>query len=118
MIVKEINELCKAITKKFYVIEDNGGGLTLVIFDDNESDKVAYLHTGYEYILGQLTYDLTELSNGSDPSTWDGCEENPQEIYDNITSFDYGWEVIADNDGIYPEAMGTAGRIEFGIRRE
>lgn len=112
------NELCKAITKKFYVIEDNGGGIILVIFDDNESDKVSYLHTGYEYILGQLTNDLTELSNGSDPSTWDGCEENSQEIYDNITSFEYGWEVIADNDGIYPEAMGAAGRKEFEIRKE
>ena len=116
--MRNYNELCKTIPKKFCVIEDNGGGLTLVIFDDNESDKVSYLHTGYEYIIGQLTNDLIEISNGSDPSTWDGYEENPQEIYDNITSFDYGWEVIADNDDIYPEAMGTAGRIEFGIRRE
>lgn len=114
--MKDYNKLCKSITKKFNVIEDNGGGLTLVIFDD--SDEVTYLHTGYEYILGQLTNDLTELSNGSDQSTWDGCEENPQEIYDNITSFEYGWEVIADNDGIYPEAMGTAGCLEFGIRKE
>ena len=110
------SELCKSIQKKFNVIEDNGGGITLVIFDD--SNEVSYLHTGYEYISGQLTDDLTELANGSDPSTWDGCEENPQEIYDNITSFEYGWEIIADNNGIYPEDMGAAGRKEFEIRRE
>ena len=110
------SELCKAIQKKFNVIEDNGGGLTLVIFDD--SDEVSYLHTGYEYIIGQLTNDLKELANGSDPSTWDGCEENPQEIYDNIISFEYGWKIIADNNGIYPEDMGAAGCLEFKIRRE
>ena len=114
--MRNYNELYKAITKKFEIIEDNGGGLTLVIFDD--SNEVSYLHTGYEYISGQLTNDLTELANGSDPSTWDGCEDDPQEIYDNITSFEYGWEIIADNNGIYPEVMGTAGQIEFGIRRE
>lgn len=116
--MRNYNELCKAIQNKFCVIEDNGGGLTLVIFDDNDSSKVSYLHTGYEYILGQLTNDLTELSNGSDPSTWDGCEDDPQEIYDNITSFEYGWEIIADNNGIYPEDMGAAGCLEFEIEKE
>lgn len=114
--MRNYNELFKKITKKFCVIEDNGGGLTLVIFDD--SNEVSYLHTGYEYILGQLTNDLTELANGSDPSTWDGCEDDPQEIYDNITSFEYGWEIIADNDGIYPQKMGAAGCLEFGIEIE
>ena len=114
--MRNYNELCKAITKKFNIIEDNGGGLTLVIFDD--SNEVSYLHTGYEYILGQLTYDLIQLANGLDPSTWDGCEDDPQEIYDNITSFEYGWEIIADNDGIYPQKMGAAGCLEFGIEIE
>ena len=41
--MRNYNELCKAITKKFEIIEDNGGGLTLVIFDD--SNEVSYLHT-------------------------------------------------------------------------
>lgn len=107
--------ILKRIKKKFVIIEDNGGGLTLIIFDDNDSNKVSYLHTGYEYILGQLTNDLIELANGADPSTWEGCEENPEEIYNDFLFHEYGWEIIADNDGLYPSKMGAAGRLEFGI---
>ena len=33
--------------KKFQVIEDNGGGLTLAVF--NEDGNIEYLHSGYEY---------------------------------------------------------------------
>lgn len=32
--------------RKYEVIEDNGGGLTLVVF--NKNGKVDYLHSGYE----------------------------------------------------------------------
>lgn len=106
----------KRIKKKFIIIEDNCGGLTLVVFDDNGS--ISYLRTGYEYILGQLTNDLIELANGSDPSTWYNCEENPEEIYNDFLSHEYGWEIIADNDGLYSSKMGAAGRLEFGIVKE
>lgn len=106
----------KRIKKKFIIIEDNGGGLTLVVFDDNGS--ISYLRTGYEYILGRLTNDLIELANGSDPSTWYNCEENPEEIYNDFLFHEYGWEIIADNDGLYSDKMGAAGRLEFGIVKE
>lgn len=33
--------------RKYEVIEDNGGGLTLVVFNNN--GIVDYLHSGYEY---------------------------------------------------------------------
>ena len=105
--------ILKRIKKKFIIIEDNGGGLTLVVFDDNGS--ISYLRTGYEYILGRLTNDLIELANGSDPSTWYNCEENPEEIYNDFLFHEYGWEIIADNNGLYPDKMGAAGRLEFGI---
>lgn len=100
--------------KKFQVIEDNGGGLTLAVF--NESDKVDYLHNGYEYIKGQLLQDIQALKNGDDPAIdWEGNSENPQKAYDEMTSYQYGWEVIADNDGIYPDKMGVAAKLEFII---
>lgn len=105
--------ILKRIKKKFVIIEDNGGGLTLVVFDDSE--KVSYLHAEYEYVLGQLTNDLIELANGADPSTWEGCEESPEEIYNDFKSHEYGWEIIADNFGLYPSKMGAAGCLEFGI---
>lgn len=102
--------------KKYEVIEDNGGGLTLVVF--NENGEVEYLHTGYEYVIGKLSDDLKYLKDGDDPANdWDGNEENPQEIYDNITSFEYGWEIVADNDGIYPNKMGIAACLEFKIKK-
>ena len=107
--------IIKRIKKKFVIIEDNGGGLTLVVFDDNDSNKVVFLRSEYEYILGKITNDLIELANGSDPSMWYGCEENPEEIYNDFLSHEYVWEIIADNDGLYPSKMGAAGRLEFGI---
>lgn len=98
--------------KKYEVIEDNGGGLTLVVFGNN--GNVEYLHTGYEYNVGQLAEDLIALQNGDNPAIeWEGNEESPQEMYDNITSYEYGWEVVADNDGIYSDKMGSAATEEF-----
>lgn len=110
--------ILKRIKKKFVIIEDNGGGLTLVVFDDNDSNKVVFLRTGYEYILGLLTSDMIELGNDSDPSTWYSCEENLQRIYNDFESHECGWEVIADNKGLHPHKMGAAGRREFGVEKE
>lgn len=63
--------------------------------------------------------DIQALKNGDNPATdWDGNEDNPQAVYDNIVSFEYGWEIVADNDGIYPDKMGGAACLEFGIEME
>lgn len=63
--------------------------------------------------------DIQALKNGDNPATdWDGNENNPQAVYDNIVSFEYGWEIVADNDGIYPDKMGCAACLEFGIEME
>lgn len=104
--------------RKYEVIEDNGGGLTLVVFNNN--DQVDYLHTGYEYASpGTLLDDLKSLENGDNPAIdWEGNEDNPQSVYDNITSFTYGWEIVADNNGMYPCKMGYAACREFGIHKE
>lgn len=103
--------------RRYKVIEDNGGGLHLAVFA--ESGEVEYLHTGYEYVNGQLINDLKALKEGDNPAEdWEGNEENPQAVYDNITSFENGWNIVADNDGIYPDKMGRAACLEFGINRE
>ena len=100
--------------KKYEVIEDNGGGLTLVVFDTD--GNVEYLHSGYEYSVGALQADIASLVE-DDASTWDGNDEYPQVTYDDMTSDEYGWKIIADNDGIYPDEMGIAGCKEFGIEK-
>lgn len=108
--------------RKFEAIEDNGGGLTLAVF--NAEGKVDYIHSGYEYMQGQLQNDLEALKNGDNPAEdWDGnCGgleweygTDSQVLYDDITSYEYGWKIVADNEGVYPEKMGCAAHKEFNI---
>lgn len=122
--------------KNYKVIEDNGGGLALVIYS-KDGETIEYIHTGYEYNHGQLTEDLENLKNGDDPvKYWDGNElddtdaiNERKEIFPDteVTDLEFwfpweqkgqGWEIVADNDGIYPEDMGAAAREEFGIVEE
>ena len=108
--------------KNYKVIEDNGGGLTLVVFAE-DGETIDYIHTGYEYNPGQLTEDLENLKDGDDPKRdWDGNAledaemENPEDL-ESWFPWDQkgiGWEVVADNDGNYPEVMGAAAEEEFG----
>lgn len=103
------------IMRKYEVIEDNSGGLTLAVF--NENGNVEYLHSGYEFgNSGSIMRDIMMLKNDANPiRDWDGNEENPQAVYDSIISSECGWEIVADNDGIYPDKMGCAARKEFGL---
>lgn len=106
--------------KKYQVIEDNGGGLTLIVYGEN--GEIEYIHTGYEYYPGQLLNDLEALKDGDDPARdWDGNDlyttgmEHPEELESWFPweQKGIGWEVVADNDGVYPEEMGEAASIEF-----
>lgn len=123
MRVKEINDLLekahKTLKKYFAVIEDNGGGLTLVVYNEDDYN-VDYVHTGYEHHLGSLVKDLQRMANGEDPvKDFDNNVENPEEIADNLAdALGDGCEVIADIEGICIKAMGVAGRKEFGIEEE
>lgn len=49
--------------RKYKVIEDNGGGLTLVVFGEN--GEVQYLCDGYQFReKGSLINDINALKNG------------------------------------------------------
>ena len=107
--------------KNYKVIEDNGGGLTLVVFAE-DGETIEYIHSGYEYNPGQLSEDLEALKNGDDPAKdWDGNDLNNAEMEapEDLESWfpwnqkGQGWEVVADNDGIYPEDMGGSASQEF-----
>lgn len=113
--------------KKFNVIEDNGGGLSLVVFAE-DGETIEYIHSGYEFDPGQLSGDLENLKNGDDPAKdWEGnlleddeavsAMEAPEDLESWFPQDQKGpgWEVVSDNDGIYPESMGTAAKIEFKI---
>ena len=103
--------------KKFEVLEDNGGGLTLFVFDEN--GKVEYAHTGFEYIPGELKNCIEELKNDANPiEEWDNNMDDFENVYDSFTEEERengGWELVADNDGFYYEKMGASAKIEFEL---
>jgi hypothetical protein len=108
------------MTKKqlsYQVLEDDGGGLHLAVFDD---DACIWYASGYEYNPDGLREDIAALRDGDHPVK-DGWETNlpdgytAQQLYDELTSYEHGWEIIADDAGVYPERMGAAGRMAFGF---
>jgi hypothetical protein len=108
------------MTKKrltYQVIEDNGGGLHLAVFN---GDECIWYASGYEYIPDNLREDIAALQDGADPlqDSWksylpDGY--TPQQLYDELTSYEYGWEIIADESDTYPWRMGAAGQQAFRL---
>lgn len=101
----------------YKVTEDNGGGLALFVF---KGGRVIYAHYGYEYNPGQLSADLDALDAGGSPEDgWEGCENDPSGLWDEQGGHEYGYKLVVSGANgkreLYPEHMGAAARIEFGI---
>jgi len=101
---------------RFDVLEDNGGGLHLLVYDGPEGD-IVYLHSGYEYTVGTLHHDVLRLLEGTDIGGWDGNEVKDGQVglcdYFREGEEGNGWELVADEGNIYPRRMGTAARLEW-----
>ena len=111
--------LCGPRLHNYEVIEDNGGGLHLVVFDGN--GDVTFYASGYEHMPDNLRADIDALNNGTDVSEWDTngmTLEEMRDAYKSLVSFEHGWDVVADEDGVYPMRMGTAARLAFGIEED
>ena len=95
------------------VIEDNAGGLYLAVLEDG---RCIYYGHDYEHNEEGLRSDLAALRNGDDPRTggWEMPVDDPQAAYDELTSYEYGWTVVADNEGVYYDRMGAAAQRVFG----
>jgi hypothetical protein len=98
---------------EYSVIEDCGGGLHLAVFDGE--GHCIYLASGGEYDLRGLAEGINALLAGDNPLL-DGWElegasvgDEAQKAYEDITSYPYGWEVIADETQLYPSRAGAAG---------
>lgn len=104
----------------YEVIEDNGGGLHLTVFDDTGS--VIFYANGYEHMpADSLRTDIEALRNGDNTDGWETngrTREEMQEAYDSLTAHAHGWTVVAGEEGIYPERMGAAARLAFGIEED
>lgn len=96
---KNINE--------YQVLEDNAGGLYLFFFDCG-------VILGLENIENAEPGDLDGITF-EDARRWDGQMENPAEVYSNITSYEYGCEIVADENGVYPQRMGRAAQRVYRI---
>lgn len=88
------------------VIENNGGGLALEVYED---DELVYAHSGYEYVsqdpMHGLWQDVKALldPDESDVKQWDGNEiddeDNPYEPYpDGERGDNNGWRRVAHGD--------------------
>lgn len=110
--------------KKYKVFETNAGCLVLVVFAQ-DGETIDYIHFGYEYARGELLESLRLIKEGADPARqWDGNDlhsdemENPEILENWFPAEDEGtgWNIVADNDGIYPHKMGTAAKFEFTVK--
>ncbi len=100
---------------KWEVIEDSGGGLYLAVFD---GDKCIYFTAGLEHYPENLKINLQALDNGENPTYWDSypiVDKTPQERYDDLTSWEYGWTIVATDAAIFPERMGASATKAFGF---
>lgn len=102
---------------KYKVIEDNGGGLHLYVFSRG---RCVWSHSGYEYTPGNLSVDLDALDAGDDPRRdWEGDEDDPQAMYNNITNYEFGWQIVAEGSKrgrkLHKGRMGAAAQIEFDV---
>lgn len=99
------------------VIEDNAGGLHLAVLEDG---RCIYYGHGYEHNEDGLRADVQALREGQHPirDGWEMPEDvdDPQAAYDDITRHEYGWQIVADHDGIYYDRMGSAAERVFMVR--
>lgn len=113
------------MTVRFEVIEDNGGGLHLFVFIN---DEISYYANGYEYHVGQLSEDIKYFMDDGNTNGWEvqtdfnGTEYTPTsmwEAYEELTSSEYGWELVAEGNystgdkKFYWDRMGSAASKEF-----
>lgn len=102
---------------RYQVIENNAGGLFLFVLTPD--DKVVYCHGYYEYNPGRLSANLNSLDAGDDVTLWDGNDEDGQTIYGELT--DQGAQIVAEGAAgkrtLYPDLMGIAAQIEFGVEQ-
>ena len=86
---------------KFEVIEDNGGGLHLAVF--NSELEPVFIATNLQFCVEALALCIKDLLNGCDTDDWEGNEIDEYCYYDDIKpTYEANTSVVvADNDGIY-----------------
>ena len=112
---------------KYEIFEDNAGGLYFCVIDEDDTCVRIIENWEYDSKGGNLWEAVTELM--ADPDIWrswdgditDRIEQTTEYIYRELSEGE-GMELIADGDtdGIvmaYPDRMGAAGLLAFGLER-
>ena len=129
--LQNLQNIISNIKLPFQVMEDNGGGLYLIVFDENQ--EIIFLSGEYEYehtILTNALIDISGKTIDEAKSIVNSWKTNVNNFNDNKSDLDYtsiyekltqdrvGCFTIIDNQNIYPDLMGNAGTIEFKILEE
>jgi hypothetical protein len=99
----------------YQYIEDNGGGLYLFVFDGGGAlvagiGNLEYAGAGE----GAEVQDALRADAVAAVRTWEGQLEDPRPVYDAFCA-DWTAKIVADERGVYPDRMGRAAMIYFGI---
>ena len=91
------------------VFEDNGGGLTLAVWCDDEF----FCSSGFEYQVGSLVEIIKDLQHET-PHNWDMKEMTESEYYYASCFPNYGCIILDLEDGfVSVDRIGVAARKEF-----
>lgn len=87
------------------VTENNGGGLGLWVWDNNNT--LIFAHNGYEYNDGQLTEDINYLQADDSVDGWDGNEITDEDTVRAVRNNNYEPEEMEamDYTGIAPDNL-------------
>ena len=106
----------KTNLRQWQVVEDNGGGLHLFMFDDDGTTFAAT--SGYEHNPGNLMLDIQAWYMTGSVDGWEGLEPNAQSNYNAMTASPAHGAIIAQGDStgaeFYIDSMGSAGHIALG----
>lgn len=107
----------------YEIIEDNAGTLHMYVWNE-EGSLIFGSPVRPEDIQSCIAdvedaaawdEDLEMLCYVMDEKQLATLEEAREAYYENLTGYEYGWSLIADNAGIYASYMGAAGMQAFGL---
>ena len=101
---------------KYQYIEDNGGGLYLFVFDDENCvvdgiENLEHATHGEWYLvndsLNHNAIDEIEL--------WEGHLQDPRKEFDCFMASPFGCSVVCQDGELFPDRMGRAAQFYFGV---
>lgn len=113
----------KETGKTYEIIEDNAGTLHMYVRDEEgilifsspvQADDIQNCITDVEDAAA-WDEDMEMLCYLMEEKELESLEEAREAYYDNLTSYEYGWNLIADKAGIYASHMGGAGMQAFSL---